>query len=693
MRRKKVFLFVFLICLFFGAIRNESAFAQGALQTYTDPNTGITYMPNGTKIGPDGKVIPPKEEPPLASRITTGIIAGFINLISPLIALIAQLTAWLASIFVNIGTELLRISLEIGIINLSKILSNDGIQKLWETFRNLGNIALVFILMFIAITTILQTKGYETNQLLGKVIVAAVLMNFSFFFGAIIVDVSNIMSLNIYQIITEKEEIQKAGSLGKYINEKAGAGIFAQQIGISTGISRGTEPTQPGTAPTVPKEKESWFSQQLKKAVGYIMLTILDIVLAIILIIAAFSIIGRMVAIILLLLVSPIAFIAMILPKTRQTSSDWWQSIIGQSFYLPVFLLFLYVGIMAIEVISKVMPPTVKAAGIADFTGTISAAAPLIVQFAIVIGIFIAALIAANKISSQGSAVVNKIAGSVKSKVAGATIGGAALLGRNTVGYMSQRFADSELGKKIGSTRTGSLVLSGARKVGKSSFDLRGSRAFSGVASATGVGEKAFGAAQTGGFAEQEKRTIQRREQYARSLVSDISREEATRRLLNDNPNALTIENREVELAQQDHVMFSTARENARAALTNAINTNAAPAVIQQMEANLQQVQADFDQSQRDLTQATTRLNSLIDTERTRINNSSAISYAQRLEGAPTDPNNITGRDRLRRAGSWVTGRRSNTEAASRARRYLNRDQATRDREALAAAIRAANNP
>lgn len=691
MRRKKVFLFVFLIVLFFGFLNPSETFAWGNIPTQRDSDGNVLNPATGN-LAPDAANFPApnqEDEPALASRITTGVISGLINVVSPLIAFIAVITAWIAGIFVNIGVELLRISLEIGITNLSIILSDKGVKTLWEIFRNLGNISLVFILLYIAITTIFQTAG-NTKKLLSNVIIAAVLMNFSFFFGAIIVDVSNVAALNIYREINESKEIKEAGNVGNYINDKASSAIVAQQFGIA----KNKENAAPGAPESGPGEgsvagaEESWFSQQLKKAVGYVMLTILDIVLAIVLIIAAFSVIGRMIAIILLLLVSPLAFIGMILPKTESWSSDWWKSIIGQSFYLPVFLLFVYVGIKAIEVISTIQPME-QAAGkdITNLSQTITVIAPIIVQFAIVIGIFIAALTAANKISSQGSQIVNKIAGSVKSKVAGATIGGAALLGRNTVGYGLQRFADSDLGKKIGSTRTGSLVLSGARKAGKSSFDLRGSSAFSGVASATGIGEKAFGTAQVGGFAEQEKKAIQRREQYARSINIETSRED----ILQENPASIQTERVAQTTSEAARDQARVARDQANQTLQAAINRGLPRAAIANHQAQLAAAETTLAGAENTLTQAVGALNRVVDNERNQRN--PAMRYVQRLEGAPTDPNNITARDRLRQAGSWVTGRHSNTEAASRARRYLTRDQAARDREALAAAIRAANNP
>ncbi len=533
MRRKKVFLFVFLVCLFFSTLNTEKVRAQGEFADLKPTeNPGGNY-----DINKDGK-LDETEQANLAadtaknkeeangfwSPIINAINNAGLGLISWTVYGISYFLAWLTSLFLNLASGLFEICLKIGVIDLANILKDEGVRSLWEIFRNIGNIALVFVILYIAISTILQISS-EATKLLGKVIVVAVLMNFSFFFGAIIVDVSNIMALNIYEqvyeAIPDDEEYKINGKkqIGTYIDVKAGAGSVGEKLGVKEG-STGDDST------VGPSAVESWANKGLAEAVGLIMLIILDIVLAIILIIASFSIIGRMVAIILLLLVSPIAFMAMVLPKTRQMSSDWWQSIIGQSFYLPLFLLFIYVGIKTIEVISSIQlldPGTLEANS--SLTDKFIYIAPLIVKFSMVIGIFLAALIAANKVSSQGSQIVNKIAGSVKSKVAGATLGGAALLGRNTIGQGANILAESKLGQKIGSMRGGDLLMQGARNISKRNFDIRGSKTFAGVASATGVGEKVFGGPSgKDGFVGQQKRAVERA--VARGKSIDLSERE-----------------------------------------------------------------------------------------------------------------------------------------------------------------------
>lgn len=509
MRRKKVFLFVFLVVLFFGFLNIEKTFAQAPESTTGSPSAGDVVI-----------------------KTVVGALGAVIATTAPILAVVAFVGHLITALIVGLASFFFNTALDIGVLGISQIATSSAIKTSWEIFRNLGNIALVFILLFIAITTILRVQGYEGKKLLGRVIIAAVLMNFSFFFGSVIVDVSNVMSLNIY------DEIKKVTG-AKPGHENTGLGGYllfskANPAALWLPILTGTDPNVRKTYLQTVKDNlglmadmipgintvKYFFTGNTKATLiisGFTFSTILNLVVATVLFIAAAMIIGRLIAILLLLVMAPIAFVGMILPKTEKISKDWWQSIIGQSFFLPIFLLFIFVIVKILETdtlfsltnsVGEFITPEVNSGF--DLSGIVRLVVFAAVPFAIIIGLFITALKMAKQVSEQGSALVGKISASVTSNVGGAVLGGTALIGRNTIGAAANKLKDNEKLKEFARNNPilGSMALRGLEGTAKSSFDARTTKTFKGVASATGVGKDFDGTFKSGkdGFVGQTER-------------------------------------------------------------------------------------------------------------------------------------------------------------------------------------------
>lgn len=536
MRRKKVFLFVFLICLFFGFFNINYSYSQvfgtgpngevtvdgrpitnfyddeagnrtvyfsdGTIQTYS--GAGLNHNQNTGSTAGDKTL-----------NILTGINALGLRIAAPFIALFAGVASIITALVVGIMSYIFNLAMEIGVLGISQLASSPAIKLAWEVFRNLGNLALVFIILFIAIKTILGAGGYKTGELLGKVIFAGVLMNFSFFFGAIIVDISNVISLNIYDEIrkeTSASGTQNTG-LGGYFFEKSASTVIWMPIvaGIDENANTSLQSTVANNALKllVPiggstinlirgfSSLKDESDKDVIYAIGLTLATIVNLVLACVLAIASFMIIARLITILFLLAVSPIAFVSMILPNTEKTSKEWWDSIIGQAFFLPVFLIFIWMSIKIIDLYSTTGfaqsfgQTNAVETGFFDFSGLIKMIIPAAMQFILVIGLLLASVKFAKDVSSKTSGLAGKISASVTSNVGGAVLGSTAFLGRNTIGAAANKVKELEKLKEFARRNpvTGSLVLRGLEGTAKSNFDLRNTKPFKGVASATGIGK------------------------------------------------------------------------------------------------------------------------------------------------------------------------------------------------------------
>jgi hypothetical protein len=445
---------------------------------------------------------------------------------------IVVIVGWLAtglqaimSVVLRFCAYILDVAMQFSIYGLSDIVRNqkDAITAAWTVFRDLANIGFVFVMLYIAINFILQSDSSDTKKMLSSVIIAAFLVNFSFFFTGIIIDTANqfaIMfnnqlvqeiktgtggSTSISEFIVQKTKTEsvitniqksfKMGDIASAVLNPAGAGATA---GVAAGANAATNDT---------------FTDSFNWSVGMILSVVLMVVLSFVFIIAAFMVISRTIVLIILLIVSPIGIAGKIHPTFEKLSKEWWDSLIGNAFFLPAFLLF---TVIAFKLMNTGMLETVgesisgvtsgsllsntsagAGGGTENLTKSIYTIAGGFVTYAIVIGFFLAALQSAKKLSSMGSDAISKLSASITQTVGGAAMGGVAFAGRNTIGRMARGALASDAVQNFAAKNRilGGLTLRGLDGVAGSSLDFRGTGAFKGVASATGVGADFLGKA------------------------------------------------------------------------------------------------------------------------------------------------------------------------------------------------------
>jgi len=69
-----------------------------------------------------------------------------------------------------------------------------GIDIAWRVLRDMVNMIFIFALLYIAIATILRIEEYGAKRLLARIIIVALLINFSLFFTKVAIDASNVLS-------------------------------------------------------------------------------------------------------------------------------------------------------------------------------------------------------------------------------------------------------------------------------------------------------------------------------------------------------------------------------------------------------------------------------------------------------------------------------------------------------------------
>lgn len=374
-----------------------------------------------------------------------------------------------------------------------------AIDSGWQAFRDLANIFFVFILIYIAVSTILSLQSSANFKTLTRIIVVALLINFSLFFTKVIIDTSNIVTIQFYHALVP-------GPATTDVNSGA-SGVFVKHMFLGSLFdidpSHGFGP--PTTVSDTVLKSGSVFTIGVMGFLFMLIAAFVFFTMAILLII-------RFAILIFLMITSPIAFVGSILPKGAEVSSRWWKSLIDQSIFAPAMMMMLWI-------VAKIMqhPNFTKMLGGAEngkssFVSAItSGASPdvgIILNFAIIITLLISSLIVAKSAGATGSNMAVNFGGR-------ASFGLAAWAGRNTVGRGSNYLAEKLKDTRFATTRVGSAALRGARGVAGSSMDVRNA----GLGTlAKNVGADLGTAGGKGGYTATIKEQVKSREEYAKSL-------------------------------------------------------------------------------------------------------------------------------------------------------------------------------
>ena len=253
----------------------------------------------------------------------------------------------------------------------------EGIALGWTIFRDLGNLALIGALVWAAISMILNSGGLglsggKPGAAIAKIIVAALLVNFSYFFAGALVDASNVLSRLIYQQGIQGVAISLAeGSAGTLGQLQQGATVIgesvapgADAVGGMFGHGEISEQTAsilsslkvPGDVQVVFAAvflqqtrlltviDPAYLSENIRKSGFFFTMTAAAVALLIATLIIFFSItfmiIARFVIIIALLVTSPVFVLGFTgIAKLKEWGDHWWKALVNQTVFLPVFLL------------------------------------------------------------------------------------------------------------------------------------------------------------------------------------------------------------------------------------------------------------------------------------------------------------------------------------------------------------------
>ena len=395
-------------------------------------------------------------------------------------------------------------------INFSELVKNTGVVEIgWGIFRDLSNMVFIFILLIISISIILGLSTYGSKSLLTKVILVALLMNFSLFTTKVVIDAANVFTVGFYNAT-----IKNANTIDGW--DKGITSTFAGALNLNT-IYKSTEMKPGSDYGGVKLGPNNILTVAL-------MGSILLIVTAFVFFAASVLFMKRIVVLMFLMMLSPLAFLGMILPATKGYSSQWWNTLFKEAFYAPIFMMFIYVVATAIRSDSfvKNISSPISGQGFAN-VATGGGQMLVIFNFILIIGLMLASLITAAKMGATGASGMMSTGkkmqswgqNKIKAGAGAATFGVGGRLSRATIGRGAEKIANSDWMKnKAEQGKSGSkLALKTLRNIGDSSFDVRN----------TEMGKKmGVGSGIKGGYKTKKEETKKAEIDYAKSLKGNV---------------------------------------------------------------------------------------------------------------------------------------------------------------------------
>lgn len=388
--------------------------------------------------------------------------SGKCNILSPL-KCVYVFTAWLITFiiqllgkFLNLVQWIFSYVLQLSILDFKSLANvvNEG----WKILRDVANVFFIFILLWIAIQTVLGVAS-NTTKLIVNVILAALLINFSGVIARVVIDTGNVLTMMFWQMAKGSND-----SIGTRVINGT---MMVKATGLASAPS--SAPCNPGvtcpqpTEPLSTKGAPMTFWNYVLQAIGAIVVMTIVCILFITMAVLFFR---RLLWLIFLILVAPFAFLIFAFQGFTGGAKKWWDHLICQTFFAPVFMIMFAVSLKVIEAAG----PAILGSG-----GTWAQ------QFVFIIiscTLLFESLSAANSLGCTEGTAISKWAGN---KLHSLGVGAATSIGRNTLGRGGAAIANTQTlrkwaaGSGVGGASArlafrGASATAGATFGGKSTF-------------------------------------------------------------------------------------------------------------------------------------------------------------------------------------------------------------------------------
>lgn len=354
--------------------------------------------------------------------------------------LIVNLILSVAGWFLKLTFFILKFIIEVAGYN--GFIDSNAVIVGWVMVRDVTNMFFVVVLLIISFGTILGLEQYEYKKLLVKLLIAAVVVNFSRIICGLIIDVAQVVMITFVN--------------GVYAT---GEGNLVNMFKMDKILKLTDNPTATGNS------GETFLAAVAAITFSSIMMVTMLTYL--------FLLMARMLTLWILIVLSPLAFVLNVLPQTQKYAGQWWSEFGSNVVSGPIIAFFLWLSFVTVgagtihdDIAAKSATPIEKKGGISsDPKETRTGLTEIMTwaemaNFAIAIGMLLAGAKMAQQLGVAGGSAMGA-AGAFGKKVAMIASGATAARWMATTGA-----------KKVGK---GALKVAdfGLSKVGLSSEDWK----------------------------------------------------------------------------------------------------------------------------------------------------------------------------------------------------------------------------
>lgn len=319
-----------------------------------------------------------------ASDIVETVI-GFVlvSIFAPIIAIGITIAVWLLELALN--------------INL-KVMSSPMVTTGWSIILSFTNLGFVLAIIVMAFATILRQESYGMKQILWKLIVAALLVNFSLVICGAFISVSDILTNYFLSKITSDN-----GAVGTTTNVATAIGNFFK-IQMLAKVQDTFDATSVKSAATSLANTAG--AAGIVVIVGGVFVNIFSLLIFITILAMVVMLLIRYVYLGIILIFSPIVWLLWILPSTATYWHQWWKEFLRWTFFPPIVLFFLYLSLTTMNGLTADKEGTGMTGGTSAknvVDARLTFGIDVIGEMAIAIALAMAGLFVANKMSITGA--------------------------------------------------------------------------------------------------------------------------------------------------------------------------------------------------------------------------------------------------------------------------------------------------
>jgi hypothetical protein len=299
------------------------------------------------------------------------------------------------------------------ILNMNAGVFNSAIVQMgFSVSLSLANLGFIIGIIIIAIATIIQNQTYGIKQILWKLVLMAILVNFGLVIMSAIFNVSNQFTNYFLNCI----DPSGSGCSGNE-NGLTSSAHFASNLAGAFNPQRGFINKLNDENLDVPSA--ATIGSSLGKLMIPItsMLFVVTAIILIVIVLGAFIVMltVRYVYIAILAILLPFAWMLWIFPSTKKNFSDWWEKFIKWTIFAPIVLFFLWLAMETSKGLSSTQTGyqstaiytsdsnSVWAAISNFFTNTFSPIIQALLDETVLLGLMIGGMIAADKLSITGA--------------------------------------------------------------------------------------------------------------------------------------------------------------------------------------------------------------------------------------------------------------------------------------------------